>query len=121
MIGDIAHHALVDQLLDQLLAQPLDVHRTARGEMADGLLLLRGAHQPARAACHRLALARSTADPHTGQFSGQRDRARVRARCSSSTRTTCGITSPARRTITVSPAISAEAAHLVHVVQAWRC
>ena len=59
----------------------------------------------------------STGEPHTGQRAGSAIARASGGRRSSTTRTTCGITSPARRTITVSPSHHAEAPHLVHVVQ----
>ena len=37
-IGEVAHQAALDQLVDQLLAEPLDVHRAARPEEAQRLL-----------------------------------------------------------------------------------
>ena len=46
---------------------------------------------------------RSSAEPHTGQCAGMCQRRVCAGRCSGITRTTSGITSPARRTITVSP------------------
>ena len=39
-IGDVAHHAALDQLRDQLLAQPVDVERVLRGEVANDLAAL---------------------------------------------------------------------------------
>ena len=47
--GNIGYQALVDQLFDQLVAQSLDIHGPARGEMLDGLLALRFAIQAAGA------------------------------------------------------------------------
>ena len=47
----------IDQLVDQLLAQPLDIHRPPAGEMQQGLLALRRAEQAAGTARHRLVLA----------------------------------------------------------------
>ncbi|MNN22594.1 hypothetical protein D3C81_1359580 [compost metagenome] len=46
---------------------------------------------------------RSTAEPHTGHWVGKRISRASTGRCASTTATICGITSPARRTITVSP------------------
>ncbi len=46
---------------------------------------------------------RSTCAAHTGQASGISMAWVVSGRCSTTARTICGITSPARRTITVSP------------------
>ena len=45
----------LDQLLDQLLAEAIDIQRLATGEVLEGFLALRGADQSARAACHHLA------------------------------------------------------------------
>mgnify|MGYP000125443486 CR=1 FL=1 len=47
----------VHKLIDQLVAQSFDVHRTSAGEVQQGLLALRRAEQPAGAARHRLVLA----------------------------------------------------------------
>ncbi len=49
-----AHPVAVHQLLDQLVAEPLDVERAARGEMLDLFLALRRAGPSAGAARHRL-------------------------------------------------------------------
>ena len=53
-VGRRVHEAAVDQLIDQLVAQALDIHRAPAGEMQQRLLALRRAHQPARAARDRL-------------------------------------------------------------------
>src|SRR6185312_5916623 len=44
-----------DQVLDVAFAESVDVHRTPRCEMRNGLRALRGAHQSARATRHHLA------------------------------------------------------------------
>src|SRR5438132_9544797 len=49
-----AHDFGVDQLIDQLVAEALDVHGATAGRMQLRLLHLRGADQPARAARNRL-------------------------------------------------------------------
>src|SRR5437016_64161 len=54
-VGRAFHQVALDELVDQLLAQALDIHRAARGEMQQGLLALRLAIQPAGAACCGLA------------------------------------------------------------------
>ena len=48
------HDACVDQLIDQLVAQPFDIHRAAAGKMQQRLLALRRAHETAGAARDRL-------------------------------------------------------------------
>ena len=55
-VGRLAHLAEIVERLDLLLAEPLDVHRVARHEMAEPLDLLRRADQAAGAAAHDLAL-----------------------------------------------------------------
>src|SRR3989454_746811 len=54
-VGGAFHQVALDELVDQLLAQALDIHGAARGEMQQGLLALRLAVQPAGAACCGLA------------------------------------------------------------------
>src|SRR5438445_621292 len=54
-VGRAFHQVALDELVDQLLAQALDIHGAARGEMQQGLLALRLAVQPAGAACCGLA------------------------------------------------------------------
>ena len=49
------NQAAIDQLIDQLVAQPFDVHRAAPGEMKQRLLALGRAIQAAGATRHRLA------------------------------------------------------------------
>src|SRR5262249_22992185 len=39
-IGDILYHAAFDELVDELLPEPLDVHRAARAEELEALLQL---------------------------------------------------------------------------------
>ena len=58
-IGGIGHKAALDELVDDLLAQPLDVHRAPRREVQQRLLALRLAVEAAGAARGRLALARA--------------------------------------------------------------
>ena len=59
------HHAGVDELVDDLLAEPLDVERAPAGEMEDRELALRGAEQAAAAAVIDAALlARDAAAAH---------------------------------------------------------
>ncbi len=94
----------VDELVDELVAQALDIHRPPRSEMQQRLLALGRAHQPAGAAGHRLALLpHHQPTPHSGHLLGITNARACAGRLSSSTRTTSGITSPARRTITKSP------------------
>jgi hypothetical protein len=51
------HDRRIDELVDQLVAQALDVHRAPAGKMQQCLLALRRAEQPAGTARHRLVLA----------------------------------------------------------------
>ena len=103
-VGQRRDQAGVDELVDDLLAQALDVERAPAGEVQDRELALRGAEE---------AAARSG-----GRRRPSRERPRCRrpgscAACGSSGRsaarffgtraTTSGMTSPARRTITSSP------------------
>ena len=108
---------MIDQLIHQPLAQPLDIHRAARSEMQDGLLALRGAEQAGRTAAAASPSMRSTCDSHTGHASGMSKTCVSAGRLSISTRTTSGMTSPARRTTTVSPTRTSLRAHFVFVVQ----
>ena len=98
------HDAGIHELVHELVAQSLDVERPAAREVQERLLALRrdtrgrrcsarrprpaGAPPPSRTAGHSTGIANSRAS--AGRRSG-------------TARTTCGITSPARRTITVSP------------------
>jgi hypothetical protein len=45
----------IDELIDQLAAEPFDVHRASRGEMAQRFLSLRGTEEPSGTASDRLA------------------------------------------------------------------
>ena len=63
------------------------------------------------------APSRSTAAPHTGHFAGMANARVPRGRFSFSTSTTSGMTSPARRTRTVSPTRTSLRSDLVLVVQ----
>ncbi len=99
----------VHQLVDQLLAQALDVHRAALGEVQQGLLALGGAEQAAGAAvvgfallAHGLAAADRAVRGH-GEGRAARASGSAGLRRGGTTPTTSGMTSPARRTITVSP------------------
>src|SRR5579862_9952219 len=55
-IGRGAHFVPFDELLDELVAEALDIERTAAGEVAQRLLELRPAGETAGAARDRLAL-----------------------------------------------------------------
>src|SRR5690348_12704584 len=55
-VGRAAHELFVHELVDELLAQPFDVHGAPAGEVKQSLLALRAAEEPAAAACRRLAL-----------------------------------------------------------------
>ena len=107
-VGKRADDAAVDQLIDQLVAQAFDVHRPAAGEMQHRLLALRRAEQAAAAAPVGLAfLAHDRAAAHRAlaleHLRRSNDAPASAGRRSATTPTTSGITSPARRTITVSP------------------
>jgi hypothetical protein len=102
-VGRRAHEFRLDQLVDQLVAEALDVHRAARREMQQRLLALRAADEPAGAARRASSSSRSTCEPQTGHFVGITNSRSLPVRFSAITRTTSGITSPARRTTTVSP------------------
>ena len=49
-VGRRAHEAGIDQLIDELVAQALDVHGPAAGEMQERLLALGGTEEAPRAA-----------------------------------------------------------------------
>ena len=103
-IGQGVDHLAIDQLVDQLVAQALDLDRPALREMQDRLLALRGAEQAAGAAVVGLALLAHRLRAAHRTVPGMRETARMhRRRLSARTDTTSGITSPARRTTTVSP------------------
>jgi hypothetical protein len=103
-VGQGADHAGVDHLVDQLLAQALDVHGAALGEMQDRLLALGAAEQAAGAAVVGLALlAHGGAAAHRAAGAGHGELLGVGLARFSGPRHHFGITSPARRTITVSP------------------
>ena len=76
--------AVVHQLLDELLAESLDVHGAAAGEMHDPLGALRAAlEHAARALVDRLVFEpRVTGEPHTGQFAGMTMGRASAGRCS---------------------------------------
>lgn len=67
-VGRRVHDAVVDQLVDQFLAQTLDVHGAARGEMQKRLLALRRAIESAGAADR--GLARLAHDPRAAHRAG---------------------------------------------------
>ena len=98
-----ADHLAFDQLVDQLFAETLDVHRAALREMQDRKLALRRAEQSAGAAVVDLAFLAHGLRAADGTVARHREDLRMRRRLSGTTATTSGITSPARRTITVSP------------------
>ncbi len=103
-VGGRGNHRAVHQLIDEFVAQALDIHGAAAGKVAQRLLALRGAIKSAGAARRRF--------PFDAQHRGSAHRAVARAarslrasagRRSGSTRTNSGMTSPARRMTTVSP------------------
>ena len=101
--------ALLEEQLDLLLAQPLDVEGAARDEMLQVLDLLIRAGELAGAACdHPLTAGRGGLAHHRGvqrtrAMTGKLVRLRPFGRFSSTTPSTCGMTSPARWIVTVSP------------------
>ena len=103
-VGRRVHEARVDQLIDELVAQALDVHRAPAREMQQRLLALRGTEEAAGAARDRLVgKAHDRGAALRAMASASRTRGRPRAASRDDDRRTSGITSPARRTITVSP------------------
>ncbi len=93
----------IHQRFGEALAQTFDIHRATLGEMQQRLLALRRADQSARAAPGSLAPSSCESVrshiPGTASASPRACVCRPDVR-SSTTRTTSGITSPARRTIT---------------------
>ena len=102
-VAGVLEQAGVDELADALLAETLDVHRAAAREVHDALHALRRAVD-VDAVVVGLAL-----EPHErlsrtpGTSSGTSTRRAALAASASTGPTTSGITSPALRTITVSP------------------
>ena len=95
--------------VDLLLAQPLDVERTARDEMLQVLgLLVRAGELAGAAGDHALPTGRGGVTHHRGvertrTMTGKLVRLRTFRPISSTTPSTCGMTSPARWIVTVSP------------------
>ena len=134
-VGRLLDPVLLEEEFDLLLAQALDVEGAARGEQLEVLDLLdtgrrirrcSGRARPPRRSRSPRAPRRCAED--TGISSGN-DRAwRPSAACRCTTSTTCGMTSPARWMMTVSPmrrsrplaerlAVAADALDVVLVVQ----
>jgi len=82
------------ELVDQLLAEVVDVHRLAPGEVENPPLDLSGAGD-VRAARDHLSLGLTARAPQAGQVSGIVNGLEPPARFSGSARTTSGMTSPA--------------------------
>ena len=102
-VGEVVHQPPVDELVDDDLAEVLDVHGPPRAEVEQRLLELRRAGGVG-AADDDLALrprGARAADRDTGP--GEAKGTASGGRRSSTTWTMCGITSPARSTTTVSP------------------
>ncbi len=76
-IGRRAHQLRVDELVDELVAQALDVHRAAAREMQQRLLALRGADQSAGAARDRLAFESQHRRPAFGALRRHDERLRI--------------------------------------------
>ena len=120
-VGEVADQPALDELVDDGLAQVLDVHGPARPEVEERLLELRGAGG-VRAADDDLALRPRRARAADGTPVREDERARRRAgRRSARTLTMCGITSPARSTTTVSPTRTSRRCDLVGVVERGVC
>src|SRR5260363_104495 len=83
----------LDQLLDHFFTESINIERAPVRKMPERLFALRRANQLAGAARDRFA----------GQCAGISKRRASAGRRANSTFTTSGITSPARRTVTVSP------------------
>ena len=66
--------ARLDELLDQLVAQPLDVHRAARGEMPQRLCRCAGRRARRSSARRPRPRRASTCEPQTGQRAGSSTR-----------------------------------------------
>ncbi len=69
-VGRRAHEPAVDQLVDQLVAQALDIHARAASEMQQRLLALRRADSPPVQRATASSSSRTTAEPHTGHCVG---------------------------------------------------
>ena len=101
-VGLIGDQPLLEQLLRGALAQVLDVHRAAAREVDDAPPDLGRALQ-VRAARDRLALGADDRRPAVGAVAGITNLRSPPLRRLGIGATTSGITSPARRTTTVSP------------------
>ena len=103
-VADVADPVGVEQRDRGLVAEPVDVERAAAGEVEHRLAPLRRAADGVRAAPVDLALRRGRAGCRTPGTASASGTASPR-RCASATTgpTTSGMTSPARRTTTVSP------------------
>ncbi len=71
------HETFVDQLVDEALAQPLDVHRAPAGEMQQRLLALRGAKETAAAAGYGFLLALCDRGMTDGALGGELENFRI--------------------------------------------
>ena len=104
-VGEALDQFLVHELVDQLLAQAVDVHGVAVGVPADPFLELVGASRR-RSSCSRNRPRRPTVRParrSSGRSSGSGRPSRSPLRASASTRTTWGMISPAFWITTASP------------------
>ena len=102
-VGRVGQQAGLDELGDALLAEALDVHGAARGEVDDPLHTLRGA---VGVDAVGVALALEALERAPAARAGLREAPRLGSRPaarSSTGPTTSGMTSPALRTTTVSP------------------
>ena len=107
-VGRMLDQTVAVKRLDLFEAQPLDVESVAADEVAEPLDRLRRADQRARAAADRIGCCVSLMlahrfEPQAGHVFGNSYRFAFFGRFPMTTSTICGITSPARWMITVSP------------------
>ena len=103
-LGQRADQTAIDQLVDDLVAQAFDVHRAAAGEVQQAPACAarrRTGRRCSGGRCRPSRAARRCRTP--GRRAACGSSARRPARAPGTRPTTSGITSPARRTITVSP------------------
>ena len=114
-VGGVVEETRLDELRDALLAQALDVHRRAAGEEHDALHALRRAVD---VDAPRVGLALEAHERLVAHRAvrGELPLARARLRFASTGPTTSGITSPALRTMTVSPTRTS-----LRATSSWLC
>ena len=99
----VPHQALFDQLIDQLVAQPFDVHRVAAGEEADAFLQLGGAGRVGAADVDAAFVLDQPGAARRDTSAGNGNAGKSVVRSCFSTRTMCGMILPAFSTTTTSP------------------